>query len=38
MTLDSMNLMFGITAGADEIIAAWERSPAATAPALAARS
>jgi len=38
MTLDSMNLMFGISAGADEIVAAWERSPAATAPALAARS
>jgi ureidoacrylate peracid hydrolase len=33
MTLDSMELMFGVTATADEIVDAWERSPVAAAPA-----
>ena len=28
MTLDSMNLMFGVTATADEIVAAWAGSAA----------
>lgn len=32
MTLDSMNLMFGITAAGDEIIAAWERTKGTTEP------
>ncbi len=35
VTLDSIDLMFGVTATADEIVAAWEQNPVATAaPAL----
>jgi nicotinamidase-related amidase len=36
MTLDSIDLMFGISATADEIVGAWERSAIPAAPALAA--
>jgi ureidoacrylate peracid hydrolase len=36
MTLDSMNLMFGISATADEIVGAWEHSAVAAAPELVA--
>lgn len=36
MTLDSIDLMFGVSATADEIAAAWERRRATTEPALAA--
>jgi nicotinamidase-related amidase len=35
VTLDSIDLMFGVTATAEEIAAAWEQNPVATAaPAL----
>jgi nicotinamidase-related amidase len=37
MTLDSIDLMFGISATADEIVAAWDRSAARPRPAVAAR-
>jgi len=34
MTLDSINLMFGVSATADEIVQAWQRAPAAATPTL----
>ena len=35
MTLDSINLMFGVTATASEIVTAWQQDAVAVAPALA---
>jgi hypothetical protein len=34
MTLDSINLLFGVHATADEIVRAWQRAPKAATPAL----